>query len=237
MRGVPEPVRRATTGCPAWTAAGRSIENTDVVLWYVFGIHHITRMEDWPIMPVDTVSFWLKPFGFFDRNPALDLPPHAVALRALAPGGTLVRAARSGVAGGRETFAVEVAAGCSSTQAELPRSSAAAWSRGAAVAWRRASARVARRSLACSVPLAGTRPNGGGRREPSADLRGGGARPAWKIVFASFAAHPEVETVFVAGLTGGSGSSRGQGAAGSRRRSRATWTPGGRCRRPCGRSS
>jgi primary-amine oxidase len=26
-------------------------------------------------MPVDIVSFWLKPFGFFDRNPALDVPP------------------------------------------------------------------------------------------------------------------------------------------------------------------
>jgi len=63
------------SGLPAWTAARRSIENTDVVLWYVFGIHHITRMEDWPIMPVDTVSFWLKPFGFFDRNPTLDVPP------------------------------------------------------------------------------------------------------------------------------------------------------------------
>jgi hypothetical protein len=43
--------------------------------WYVFGIHHITRPEDWPVMPVDVVSFWLKPFGFFDRNPALDVPP------------------------------------------------------------------------------------------------------------------------------------------------------------------
>jgi primary-amine oxidase len=65
----------ADEGLPRWTAAGRSIEDTDVVLWYVFGIHHITRMEDWPIMPVDTVSFWLKPFGFFDRNPTLDVPP------------------------------------------------------------------------------------------------------------------------------------------------------------------
>jgi primary-amine oxidase len=62
-------------GLPAWTAADRPIENTDVVLWYVFGIHHITRPEDWPVMPADAVSFWLKPFGFFDRNPALDLPP------------------------------------------------------------------------------------------------------------------------------------------------------------------
>jgi primary-amine oxidase len=63
------------SGLPAWTAADRSIENTDVVLWYVFGIHHITRPEDWPVMPVDTVSFWLKPSGFFDRNPSLDVPP------------------------------------------------------------------------------------------------------------------------------------------------------------------
>jgi primary-amine oxidase len=62
-------------GLPVWTAQDRSIENTDIVLWYVFGLHHIPRPEDWPVMPVDVVSFWLKPFGFFDRNPALDLPP------------------------------------------------------------------------------------------------------------------------------------------------------------------
>ncbi|OMB68252.1 tyramine oxidase [Mycolicibacterium conceptionense] len=62
------------TGLGEWTQADRSIDNTDVVLWYVFGIHHITRPEDWPVMPVDVVSFWLKPFGFFDRNPALDVP-------------------------------------------------------------------------------------------------------------------------------------------------------------------
>jgi primary-amine oxidase len=62
-------------GLPVWTAANRPIENTDVVLWYVFGLHHIPRPEDWPVMPCDVVSFWLKPFGFFDRNPALDVPP------------------------------------------------------------------------------------------------------------------------------------------------------------------
>jgi primary-amine oxidase len=67
------------TGLPVWTAADRPIENTDVVLWYVFGIHHITRPEDWPVMPVDTVSFWLKPFGFFDRNPTLDVPASPAA--------------------------------------------------------------------------------------------------------------------------------------------------------------
>jgi primary-amine oxidase len=62
-------------GLPAWTARDRPIEDTDVVLWHVFGLHHITRPEDWPVMPVDRTSFWLKPWGFFDRNPALDVPP------------------------------------------------------------------------------------------------------------------------------------------------------------------
>jgi primary-amine oxidase len=61
------------TGLGKWTKSDRSVENTDVVLWYVFGLHHITRPEDWPVMPVDVVSFWLKPFGFFDRNPSLDV--------------------------------------------------------------------------------------------------------------------------------------------------------------------
>jgi primary-amine oxidase len=63
------------SGLPAWTAADRPIENTDVVLWYVGGIHHVPRVEDWPVMPADIISFWLKPFGFFDRNPTLDLAP------------------------------------------------------------------------------------------------------------------------------------------------------------------
>jgi primary-amine oxidase len=66
---------REDDGLPAWTAADRRIADTDVVLWHVFGIHHVTRPEEWPVMPVDTTSFWLKPVGFFDRNPALDVAP------------------------------------------------------------------------------------------------------------------------------------------------------------------
>ena len=76
-RRIRQPVGATTPGLAEWTKANRSIENTDVVLWYVFGIHHITRPEDWPVMPVDTVSFWLKPFGFFDRNPSLDVVGNA----------------------------------------------------------------------------------------------------------------------------------------------------------------
>jgi primary-amine oxidase len=63
-------------GLPAWTKADRPIENTDVVLWYTAGSHHISRPEDWPVMPVERVGFTLKPSGFFDRNPGLDVPPN-----------------------------------------------------------------------------------------------------------------------------------------------------------------
>jgi primary-amine oxidase len=62
-------------GMTRWIADDEPLENTDVVLWYVFGIHHVTRVEDWPIMPADTIAFWLKPFGFFDQNPSIDVPP------------------------------------------------------------------------------------------------------------------------------------------------------------------
>ncbi|MBX3099174.1 MAG: primary-amine oxidase [Salinibacterium sp.] len=61
-------------GLPTWTAADRSIENTDIVLWHVFGPTHIPRPEDWPVMPVDYSGFTFRPYGFLDRNPALDLP-------------------------------------------------------------------------------------------------------------------------------------------------------------------
>lgn len=57
-----------------WVKKNRSIENQDVVLWYTMGIMHIPRPEDWPIMPVHHAGFQLMPVGFFDRNPALDVP-------------------------------------------------------------------------------------------------------------------------------------------------------------------
>ena len=61
-------------GMPKWTAAGRNLEDADVVLWYTVGMHHVARPEDWPVMPVQRAGFKLKPWGFFDRNPALDVP-------------------------------------------------------------------------------------------------------------------------------------------------------------------
>ena len=62
-------------GLPEWTAADRGLVDADVVLWYTFGVTHLPRPEDWPVMPVEYTGFLLAPHGFFDRNPALDVPP------------------------------------------------------------------------------------------------------------------------------------------------------------------
>jgi primary-amine oxidase len=64
-------------GLPEWTAQNRSIENTGVVVWYTMNHHHVARLEDWPVMPTGYIGFSLKPAGFFNHSPALDVPPIA----------------------------------------------------------------------------------------------------------------------------------------------------------------
>ena len=64
-------------GLPAYVAADRSIDDADIVVWHTFGMTHFPRTEDWPVMPVDRCGFVLKPVGFFDRNPTLDVPSTA----------------------------------------------------------------------------------------------------------------------------------------------------------------
>ena len=61
-------------GLPDWTAADRPVLDTDIVLWHTVGMHHLPRAEDWPVMPTMWHGFELRPFDFFDRNPALDVP-------------------------------------------------------------------------------------------------------------------------------------------------------------------
>jgi primary-amine oxidase len=64
-------------GLSRWTEQDRPIANTDVVLWYTFGHTHVPRPEDYPVMPTAYIGFLLKPSGFFDMNPANDVPPSA----------------------------------------------------------------------------------------------------------------------------------------------------------------
>jgi primary-amine oxidase len=66
-------------GLPAYMKADRDLDGQDIVLWHTFGLTHYPRIEDWPIMPVDTAGFTLKPDGFFDRSPVLDVPPSPAA--------------------------------------------------------------------------------------------------------------------------------------------------------------
>lgn len=67
--------RSGGDGLPQWTAANRSIDDTDIVVWYTFGHTHIPRPEDWPVMPAHKMGFILRPDGFFHSNSAMDLPP------------------------------------------------------------------------------------------------------------------------------------------------------------------
>jgi primary-amine oxidase len=62
-------------GLVKWVRDDRPIEATDIVFWYTFGHTHIPRPEDYPVMPTAYIGFLLKPSGFFEMNPANDLPP------------------------------------------------------------------------------------------------------------------------------------------------------------------
>ncbi len=66
---------RGGDGLIRWTEQDRPVENTDVVFWYTFGHTHVPRPEDYPVMPTAYIGFTLKPNGFFDANPANDVPP------------------------------------------------------------------------------------------------------------------------------------------------------------------
>ncbi len=63
-------------GLPAWTKQNRSLVDQDLVVWYVAGVTHIVRPEEWPIMNQHTVSMTLMPFGFMASNPVMGMPEY-----------------------------------------------------------------------------------------------------------------------------------------------------------------
>ncbi|RKU40465.1 hypothetical protein DL546_002320 [Coniochaeta pulveracea] len=65
---------RGGTGVRSWAERKENVEK-DPVLWVQFGINHVPRIEDFPVMPVETLKVMFRPVNFFDRNPAIDVPP------------------------------------------------------------------------------------------------------------------------------------------------------------------
>lgn len=75
-----------TNGLPDWTADNRNIKDDDCVLWHAFGVTHVPRPEDFPVMPCEITGFSLKPDSFFEGNPAIDLEPEVNEASKLAKG-------------------------------------------------------------------------------------------------------------------------------------------------------
>ncbi|KAI9037606.1 uncharacterized protein KD926_000168 [Aspergillus affinis] len=61
-------------GLETWAGRGENVKNADLVFWHTFTLTHNSRPEDFPVMAVERISVHLKSSGFFEKNPALDVP-------------------------------------------------------------------------------------------------------------------------------------------------------------------
>ena len=66
---------RGGTGVRSWASREDNVLDEDIVIWVQFGINHVPRIEDFPVMPCEILKVYLKPVNFFAKNPALDVPP------------------------------------------------------------------------------------------------------------------------------------------------------------------
>ncbi|KAF2151167.1 hypothetical protein K461DRAFT_258175 [Myriangium duriaei CBS 260.36] len=66
---------RGGKGVRSWAERKEKIVDDDLVVFVQFGINHIPRIEDFPVMPAEIIKVALKPVNFFTRNPAIDVPP------------------------------------------------------------------------------------------------------------------------------------------------------------------
>lgn len=75
-RHVPQTSGDTPVGLVDWLGDGsESVEDDDIVLWHTFGLNHFPSPEDFPIMPVESVTLLLRPRHFFTHNPVMDCPP------------------------------------------------------------------------------------------------------------------------------------------------------------------
>lgn len=66
---------RGGTGVRSWAERNENVKDTDLVLFIQAGINHVPRIEDFPVMPCEILRIHMKPVNFFEKNPALDVPP------------------------------------------------------------------------------------------------------------------------------------------------------------------
>ncbi|KAK3386275.1 copper amine oxidase [Sordaria brevicollis] len=66
---------RGGTGVRSWAERRDRLDEAgdDPVVWVQFGLQHVPRTEDFPVMPVETSRVVLRPSNFFERNPAIDV--------------------------------------------------------------------------------------------------------------------------------------------------------------------
>ncbi|KAL7417323.1 copper amine oxidase [Mrakia frigida] len=57
-----------------WMEGDKAIKEKDIVLYLTYGVTHVPRPEDFPVMPAEHLRLFLKPTSFFRSNPALDVP-------------------------------------------------------------------------------------------------------------------------------------------------------------------
>jgi primary-amine oxidase len=61
-------------GIADYITPAEDIRGRDIVVWYTAGMTHHPRTEEYPVMPTEFVGFSLEPVGFFNEDPALDVP-------------------------------------------------------------------------------------------------------------------------------------------------------------------
>ncbi len=58
-------------GLPQFVADNEDVAGQDIVVWYTMGFRHVTRPEDFPILPTFWHEMTIRPAFFFDMDPSM----------------------------------------------------------------------------------------------------------------------------------------------------------------------
>lgn len=71
---------RGGDGVRSWAKRDDDLVQGDPVVWLQFGLNHVPRAEDFPVMPCEMLRVTLRPANVFVKNPSLDVPPSSQAV-------------------------------------------------------------------------------------------------------------------------------------------------------------